>query len=414
MLGFLVLFAYGIFSLSFGIRNAASQSRDLAPVYMASRLWLEGSNPYQPPGLKPWQEAWPAEAFPSKYTNSTVSSPYPPIALMNLSLLGRLDWPVARNIWLAVNLFLVFYIPWLIRRIWYPAWSASATALFVAFWMGGLGVRVTLGLGQHGLLAFAFLLTALWRIQSGKPAAGIFLALSSHKPNLAVCYLVSLAPKIPRRALLSAVFVFLALYILFFVRMGSHAAESASSFKNSLLWWVRAWETSYPGTCLLPVLSRLLGRPWAAGILLNLLRVAGLGVYFWVFRRNRLFPTDIEFGTLSLLSLWLMYHGFQDTFLLILPITALAHRIKALWSSNFRWVCLFFLVCLTGMWFTNASKLYLFFFSAPFGQLHETGLYGMLVNGYRLLIFAAFLGMLLLQLRGVRGFSDRIVAGPSE
>ena len=412
--GLLVLFAYGIFSLYLGYRNAILHSQDLAPVYMASRLWLRGTNPYQPPSLRQWREASPAEAFPVHYSESALCSPYPPVTLLNLSGLSGFRWPIARNIWFAVNLGLVFYIPFMIRRIWYPAWSAFATTLFIAFWMGGIGVRVSLGLGQHGLLAFAFLLAALRRIQIGKPGAGILLALSTHKPNLAIGYLIPLAAKIPRRVFLSAGLALLALYALFFTRVGSHAAEAALGLGGSFFWWCRTWETTYPGTCIHPILYRFLGDPRASWILMNLLRIAGLGGCLWLFRRNRPLPTDIEFGTLSLLSLWMLYHGFQDTFLLIVPITALSHRLRALRASPLRWAVFPLLVFLVGMWFAEASKVYLWLFPSAPAHFSETGLYRAMVDLYRSVIFIAFLGMLLLQGWGAEGFGGRITPSPSE
>jgi hypothetical protein len=171
---------------------------------------------------------------------------------------------------------------------------------------------------------------------------------------------------------------------------------------NAFFWWSHVLETSYPGTYFYPVLSWISGGHPGTRVFVQLLRIAGLSMCFWGSSRKRAFPTDVEFATFMVMALWMLYHGFQDTFLLILPIAVLTHRIKALWESRSRWIYLPMLVSLVGMWLTDASKIYLLFFPVPLDQLLEIGLYGSMVNGYRLLVFIAFLVMLSLQLKPVR------------
>lgn len=395
-----VLLTYGSFSLYCGARNAIQPtlSQDLAPVYMASRLWLKGDNPYHPPRLEQWKEASPMEDPPHHYSPSAIATPYPPMALMNLSFIGRFSWPVARNVWLALNLILVFYVPLMIRHLWYPTWSGFRTTLLTAFWLCGFGTRVGLGLGQHSLFAFALILTALLWVQRGKPiGGGMLLALAIHKPNLTVFPLLLLASKRFHRPLISTALVSLTICIFVFGRLGAQSSEAIAGFMSALLWWGRFIETQYHGTSFYPVLAWFIGGQPVTKVVMQLLRIAGVGTCYWLSSRKRTFPTDVEFSTFMVMALWVFYHGSQDLFLLILPIAALAHRFKALRESPFRWIYLPTLASLIGMWFTDASKIYLLLFPTPMDQLFESGPYGWMVNGYRLLIFIAFLVLLSVQ-----------------
>lgn len=141
-----------------------------------SRVLLEGTDPY----------ALYAEL--GRANNAPLGSPfilsqwadYPPSSLMILWPLAALPWPVAKWIWLAINLVSIGAIIWVLSRLFRlrceeNRWT-SKFVWFVLLFLACPSVSSTLKSGQHGLFSIATFLLAVWLCQERKPPGGTWLA----------------------------------------------------------------------------------------------------------------------------------------------------------------------------------------------------------------------------------------------
>lgn len=108
--------------------------------------------------------------------------------LLLLSPLAFLPWPIAKNVWLVVNLLLIVLIPWLTLRLLPP----SLQLLFPVNWLAAFafyamkGPRVAVATGQTSLLVFALMLITLRLRQRSWLWAGVALGLALGKYSLSL------------------------------------------------------------------------------------------------------------------------------------------------------------------------------------------------------------------------------------
>jgi Glycosyltransferase family 87 len=394
------LVTYAGSSLSIGTVNGlrTGQSQDLAPVYMASRLWLSGHNPYADYDLASWKSATGAKSAPELGVVRTHSTPYPPIALLNLAAISILEWAHAKKLWLAFNLILAVYVPLVIRYVWHREWSRMETALFVALWLGGIGLRIGLGNGQHTLFWFGCLITAMALIQADRPAwAGVFLALSLHKFQLTAFVVPYLLAKQCYRCIAVMAIVAGSLLGIFLVRVDAALGDVAMGYASEIGWWYRAYETEGLGsTNLYPVLRWMLG-DGAARVVMYLLLAGSLIAVTWLSAREPMRREEGEVATLMAMSLWGMYHGTYDTILLILPLATLVQARRAFREGLAYWPLTLLLSLLVVMWFVDASKVYRLLDPFPLDRVPDSGLYLLLNYGYRVAVVVAFGALVALQ-----------------
>jgi len=357
---------WALLSLGAGARNALLplNSQDLGPLYKSSSLWWNRHDPYAFYTSAEWERASHLPAPPNLPLIVAYSTPYTPIALLNLAPLSVFQWDVAKRLWLIVNLFLAFFVPFLIRHLWYRNWSVSLTAFFVLFWLGGIGLRVGLGNGQHTLFWFACTVgaLALYRFRRNLIAGALF-AVAFHKVQLAAIFTSFIIAKKWWRLLSLTAVCGLLLLLLFLAHLDVPTSRIWSSYQAELQWWSRSMEggglKGLGNTHLYPALTAILGK----GTLLPQILMYGmaLSAFLAIARlasRDKAFPTDIEISSLMLFAMWAVYNSIYSTVVVILPIAALYERMKNGHVRGKLWLVLLSSECaLTLIWFVDARKL---------------------------------------------------------
>jgi hypothetical protein len=368
---------YAAISLAVGTRNAvhgATGGQDLAPVYRASRSWLHGANPYQPPSDEQWRAITGLGTAPPIIVPVAYATPYSPVALLDVAPVAALEWHRARVAWLGVNLFLAALIPFVIRQLWYPDWTPFQLALFCGLWLSGLGLRVGLGLGQHQLVVLAaFLLGLRWLRGGGTVMPGVLFALTLHKFTWSGVFVPLLIARRNYRAVAQMALATALLLALFFARIHAPLVDVVDAYVAELGWW---WHQSEalggPGHGpfhLFPVLQALLpGRALARVVMYGLV-VAGGVVQFLLARRHGGRPEDLTVAGFILLALWSTYHGVYDGVFAIVPLCVVLRYATASGPGPRRRLSAVAAVAMLGLWLADPLKIGLLMYRVPIDQV---------------------------------------------
>jgi hypothetical protein len=389
-----VLIAVGGASIGRGAVNALrpEQSQDLAPVYKAARLWRAGDDPYQPVDPETWRTRTHAEDAPDVPVGADVSTIYSPIAVMDVALASDASWRGTKVAWLGLNIALAVYVPVLVWALWYREWSPVLRWLAGGLWLGGMGLRIGLGNGQHTLLWLATILTACALIRSWPRAAGAALAMSLHKFNLTAV----VAPYfLARRAFVtlgSAAACAMAAWLVFVASSHVPASSVAASYVREFTWlFGQSRGGTLPGhgvTDVYGVVAGLAGDGAVASVLTFMLALAGLAVTAAVTDRSGGTPRDVDVAAWLLLLLWTTYHRAYDTVLFVVPLAALIERLRRspdLWRS---WGAGAWFAVLTLMWYVDPSKVYLVLRPAALDRIPASGALSALEMTYRMAVLA--------------------------
>lgn len=413
-----LLLCYALLSISRGARNALKYSQDLAPVYKASCLWLNRHNPYAAYTNVEWERATGQGAI-SPMPVVAYSTPYPPIALMNLGIVSWLPWKWARGGWLLVNLGLAAAFPVLIWRTWYPDWSRSQFIPFALLWFCGLGLRVGLGLGQHSLFSATSVLVGFALLKGNHPLwAGILLAISLHKFQISAVFVALLAAKGCIRVVGATAATVCVLLALFLFWIDSPTSSVVSSYlKEFGYWWSRSEGGGLSGmgaTHLYPILLWFAPSKHVAQSSMYALSGLGLIVLAILAHRTKGLPAAVDFAAFSLFALWSMYNGIPNTILLIVPILVLSQYVARARSAKWRFSLRTITIWLLLMWLTDASKPVSVLLGVSLDRLQESLTYRILDPVYRLGCFAAFLAIVFLQVQAAWKKESKPVSQGSE
>jgi hypothetical protein len=323
------------------------------------------------------------------------------MAVVGLAGISGAEWQTAKTWWLAINLALAVYVPWLIRRLWCGHLGPGPTAALFVVWFGGMGLRVGLANGQHALFWFAAMLSALWLMSTGRAGwAGIPLSLSLHKYPLTAVFLPYFAAGRAWRLLTVAGVATLAWIGVFIMGLRVNTWEVAASYLREIAWWYgRSGPGGLPGrgiTDVYPVLTALASEPVATFVLYVIVGVAAVAVW-WPLRTGHSSPRAVDVACLVLLMLWGTYHRVYDTIVLIVPLLVLAahwHGSRAGWPRR---VTAAVTLMLAAAWYADPSSLYRRFDAVPLDQIPDSHVFLALSMGYRLIIVAAFAAVVVLR-----------------
>jgi hypothetical protein len=186
-----LLLVFGAVFVQRGPIRAIDNSNDLAHLYVAAALWLEGGNPYD--GNQCVERL--REAGDHRPEKVAYGSYYPPPSIATLAPIGLMSWDLARLVWLLINLVCCFAMVWA-AATWldigpsHVRWMLST--LLVLAWGP---VATTLSLGQLSLVSGACAMAGVICLQRGITwLAGLLIGLSCLiKPQLGAGFLVLVA-----------------------------------------------------------------------------------------------------------------------------------------------------------------------------------------------------------------------------
>jgi Glycosyltransferase family 87 len=172
-----------------GPARAASGSGDLKAIYLPSRAWLHGLDPYDEKILgRMWVDAGEEEGTaPARWGAPSV---YPPTALALLSPLSALPWRFAQPIWCGLNLaglaVLLICMHQLAGVRWFEARSLCMIAMMLAF----EPASTTIALGQPSIIVAALAAASLVAGTRGRESrSGLLEGLAlGLKPQLAIAF----------------------------------------------------------------------------------------------------------------------------------------------------------------------------------------------------------------------------------
>ena len=382
------LLAFGAASMAIGARNALrpEQSQDLAPVYKAARLWVARADPYRPVELPVWQAETRASDPPDAPNGPDRSTIYSPIAVRDVALVSAPRWQLTKRLWLAL--------------------------IAAAVWMGGMGLRVGLGNGQHALVWLSLLLTACALAPSWPRTAGVVLAWSMHKFNLTAIIAPYFLAARAFRSVLTAVLVLAGALVVFFAWSQVPAADVIGSYAREFAWlYGQSHGGTLPGhgvTDLYSIIAGVAGDGPIAGLIAFVLAAAGLIVTFYATTRVRQPLRDVDVAAWLLVLLWTTYHRAYDTVLLAVPLSVVIDRAwrAGEWRS---WRRAAPIAALAAMWYVDPSKVYLLVHPAALDRIPDAGALVVIETLYRLGVLGAWAYVVSLGLRE-RGTAGEVLA----
>lgn len=369
---FLVL-CIAVHSLQFLHFNLNS-AIDFRNMYLGSKLWLKGLNPYDDGPLKSiWLEICDTYHISKKYppglpTNFLV---YPPAALLLYLPFSLFSWPAAVFLNLSISILcLAFTI-----QLWIKLSPITLSWLQqVIIWLTVFAFKGTLHALYVGQPTFLLLFTGTLSIylhqQNQKQFLQIFLlSLTAIKPTLAIPFILYFLHARNWGVLLTAGAINVALNT-FAILHWSSAALLLQSFLSNLNLLKAHVYSSFFYTSTLTDITVLFDYIWNIehkwyNLFMNLM-MAAMAVFAWFEKKN--WDVLTRMSCYSFLSLLLGYHLFYDVLLLIpfvlviiqsstrknsllifslplfLPVNGILNRLSD--NSPFEWLYLHLPVCI--------------------------------------------------------------------
>lgn len=327
LIGLLLIF--GAVFVMRGPARAIDGGADLAHLYAASVLWLDGGNPYD--GAQCVQAMQQAEhPKPGHVANGSF---YPPPTIAALSPLGLMGWDAARLVWLVINLGCCAVLVWALAG-WLklePATTRGLLALLIVVAWGP--VMTVLSLGQLSIAAAACVFAGLILLDRDKPwLAGVLIAVGCLiKPQLGLGFLLLVAFRRDWLAMGVAVVLIAVVSGVGIGRLMMTAPDWSSQMANNIardqapgkvLDASLAGPFRYQLSDLRPLLHLILPGAWvnlSALLVVALLAAAAL----WKLMRIGLHRHALlAMSGVGLLVLLPVYHRWYDA-VLLLPLLAL-------------------------------------------------------------------------------------------
>ena len=246
-----------------------------------------------------------------------------PVMVLLISTLSFFSWPFAKFIWLAMNLVLVFGIPYLILQL-LPGSARmrlSVKILLFVIFISLLQTRQTVVNGQTGLLVFGAMLLSLFYVDRKPWLAGIALGLALSKYSLALPLALLLLLNKRFRVLFYAFLT--QLFGLLLLSLLTHQSPIMIVLENVQLLLLHAGQ---PGIHLASLFSYNPQASMVAGIMLSLLIAAVLVYGTYVHKPGAGLAEQsqlVELAAFGLLMCWALlvaYHREYDVFVVILPL----------------------------------------------------------------------------------------------
>jgi len=323
-----VLAVYALAVLSYVVFGTLDSqgATDFHQFWYAGQFILRGQDPYQ--------AFFAGVSLPMRQPGLEITPSNSPLLLLVLSLLSFLAWPVAKIVWLLLNLPLACLSFWLVvDKFPFPNTPLDRQAKILLFllFFDLSPTRIAIENGQTTLLAFVLMLAAILLTKRSWLLAGLLLglALSKYSVSLPVA-LFFLYHRNFRILVTAALFQFVGFLGLSILSGNSIVMLFAEYFRLfiSLL--------DQPGIHLATLIP---GTRFDAIIPVIMTLVLALFLYFWMVKGKAYEHVDariFDFHLLTIFTLWTLvvaYHRLYDAILLLLLIVLVFKSLPAdIWN----------------------------------------------------------------------------------
>ena len=172
-----------------GPARVASGSGDLKAIYLPSRAWLRGLDPYDQEVLaRMWIDAGGEERTAPAHWGAP--SVYPPTALAMLSPLSALPWRFAQPIWCGLNLAALAVLLICMHQLAGVQWFEARSLCMIAIMLAFEPVSTTIALGQPSIIVAALAAASIVAgTRGGDSRSGLLEGFAiGLKPQLAIAF----------------------------------------------------------------------------------------------------------------------------------------------------------------------------------------------------------------------------------
>jgi hypothetical protein len=206
------------------------QMNDLKPIYVATKVFLNGENPYVDKNIKKeWQVIKEREKLDENVEPGLPNFPfiYPPATMIVFSPLSTISWQLIKYFYFILNLTITICSLLLIAKIGKIQDSKKELFLLILWFFSIKGCISGLLVGQLFYLSFFFCLLAIYFDIKHRPLlSSIFLALGLLKPTIAIPFVLYLLIKKRYVIFIYSILIFMILNLAVFVKLPLHVIES--------------------------------------------------------------------------------------------------------------------------------------------------------------------------------------------
>jgi hypothetical protein len=286
--------ALGIANVLVGVAIALRPigSRDVGWLWIWTRIWLQGTNPYH----------WP------------IPADYPPWAVVLLSPLGMVPAGALPALWAAAGISLAIAVAWLGPKA--AAVESPPVRLAIGIFLSWAAVRYGLGNGQFALLVVACGLAAVWLARRGSAWSGVLLGAAMVKPHLGIAFLAWAVVAARWRTIGIAAVSLAAATVAFGARLQESPLSVIVQYLRQVNREVRGEHALRGSVELRPLLESIIGDSPVAVAVHAAIVAAGFAAIVWTLSRQP--PPGRERLALPLFCLWTLVSAFHNSYDLVL------------------------------------------------------------------------------------------------
>ena len=206
-----LLLASGVLFIWRGpVRAVSRDYPDFREPYASARAWFYGNNPYS--------EISVGQAWQSGYGEASavrIAPMYPPSTLPFIAAFAWLKWPMARSVWLSLNICAAFLFCVATFRLIPTSLEIHSRLLVLATVLAFAPLHTGFGAGQISFFVIALVIVAIWQGKNNPTLAGMVLGFATAlKPQLVLPLVGYYYVIKEQRKCFSAIITFLVLTVI--------------------------------------------------------------------------------------------------------------------------------------------------------------------------------------------------------
>jgi hypothetical protein len=305
--------------------NFPPKMNDFKPLYVATRVFLKGGNPYEDKSIKKeWQIIRKEEKLVDYEEPGFPNFPFvhPPATLVVLSPLGTIKWQIVKHIYFIFNLIITICSLLLIAKMGNILNSKKELWLLVLSFFSFKACILGLLFGQFFYFSFFFCIMAIYFDFKQKSfLASIFMALGLLKPTIGIPFILYLLIKKRYYIFIYSILMFIVLNLAVFVILSPSIFKSYIDITNQSLAPGGINDYSIQNkqffdlTSINAIIFFITNSRTAVSIILTIL---SLFIFVFILLKREIFLKDSTYALIIfiLCSLLFIYHRPYDSLML--------------------------------------------------------------------------------------------------